>query len=244
MEDMMNYRTLNIMKVNYLKHIFKEVNDNTLEFRENHFNKYCFETSEIFISICSLNRIKEEQLAGFTKKLFDSHLFQLIKELKKGNKFKVDFSTLEYIIEKFVLINFGSYISKQFIIESLIKDFDDNDFSSQFSSIKPYIKSITSSDILLDYSDSTSAEKLIYLYKSGVIDFLKDKYPFKNNVNRLATFLSAVTGERTDSLYPALNPMLKSNNAQKNNPLNTEKTVSKVQEKLLNLGFRKDDLLS
>ncbi len=239
--EYMNYITINKMKVNYLKHIFKKDSGDNLLFNKNHFDNYCFETTELFSDICGLLDINTEQLEGFTKRLFESHLFQLLAELKKGIEHNVDFSTLQYIIEKFLFINFGAFINKQFIIENLIRDFDNNGFLSQFPSIEPYITKDEYNEILLDYSDSSGREKIVFLHKLGVIDFLKEKKLFLSSTNKLAEYLSAVTGEKLSTLQSYLNPMFSKDTIAKNNPLKSDKLVKTVEQKLISMGFNSSD---
>lgn len=93
----------------------------------------------------------------------------------------------------------------------------------------------------IDLSDTTATEKIIYLQKLGVIDFLRDK----NNVsiNGLATVLSAITGAKIETLQPMLNPIISQNAGQKNNPLNSKNTVSKVEKQLINIGFNLNETI-
>ena len=89
----------------------------------------------------------------------------------------------------------------------------------------------------IDLSDTSNTEKIIYLQKLGVIDFLRTKQPFLSSINSLATVLSAVTGAKTETIQPMLNPMISKEAGQKNNPLNSKNTVSKVETQLINIGF-------
>ena len=79
------------------------------------------------------------------------------------------------------------------------------------------------------------------MQKLGVIDFLRDK----NNVsiNGLATVLSAITGAKIETLQPMLNPIISQNAGQKNNPLNSKNTVSKVEKQLINIGFNLNETI-
>lgn len=93
----------------------------------------------------------------------------------------------------------------------------------------------------LDLSDTTATEKIIYLQKLGVIDFLR-----KNNhvsINGLATVLSAITGAKIETLQPMLNPIISKDAGQKNNPLNSKNTVSKVEKQLINIGFNLNETI-
>jgi len=91
----------------------------------------------------------------------------------------------------------------------------------------------------IDLSETTATEKIIYLYKLGIIDFLRNKQPFKSSTNSLATVLSAITGINPDTkhIQSMLNPIVNKQVGQKNNPLNSTKTVLKVETQLTNIGF-------
>ncbi|MFT5985202.1 MAG: hypothetical protein ACI825_000694 [Planctomycetota bacterium] len=94
----------------------------------------------------------------------------------------------------------------------------------------------------IDLSNTTGVEKMIYLHKLGVIDFLIKKQPFNASINSLAVALSAVTGEKTTTLQPYLNAMLNNKGtAQKNNPLNKGKAVARVEKQLIKIGFNLDE---
>lgn len=88
-----------------------------------------------------------------------------------------------------------------------------------------------------DLSESSPTEKIIYLQKLGVIDFLIKKQPFRSSINSLATILSSLTGEKSSTLQPMLNAMLSPNVCEKNNPLNSKKGLAKVEKTLIQIGF-------
>jgi hypothetical protein len=96
----------------------------------------------------------------------------------------------------------------------------------------------TSESSQIDLSDTTAAEKIIYLHKTGILEFLGKIQPFNTSTNKLASLLSAITGENQLTIQSAINPIVNKDSGQKNNPLNTEKTVSKVENQLVNLGFK------
>jgi len=83
---------------------------------------------------------------------------------------------------------------------------------------------------VLDLSDTKATEKIIYLQKLGVIDFLRNKNHV--SINGLATILSAITGEKKGTLQPMLNPMISKDAGQKNNPLNSKSKVSRINSVL------------
>jgi hypothetical protein len=91
---------------------------------------------------------------------------------------------------------------------------------------------------IVDFSDSKATEKIIMLEKLGLIDFLRTKEPFNISTNKLATAISGITGINTSTVQSYINPMISKNTNQKNNPLNSTKTVGKVDQKLISIGFK------
>jgi hypothetical protein len=86
----------------------------------------------------------------------------------------------------------------------------------------------------LDLSDSSAVEKIIYLNELGIIDFLRTKPEFIGSTNLMATFLSAITGEKSKTLQTSLNRLINNDTDDKNHPYKTQKTVNKVRQTLIN----------
>jgi hypothetical protein len=86
----------------------------------------------------------------------------------------------------------------------------------------------------LDLSDSSAVEKIIYLNELGIIDFLRTKPAFIGSTNLMATFLSAITGEKSKTLQTSLNRLINNDTDDKNHPYKTQKTVNKVRQTLIN----------
>lgn len=121
-------------------------------------------------------------------------------------------------------------------------NFKISDFQDCMQDIVKEINENTSNKILtspdlesLDLSDTTAVEKIIYLEKLGVLDFLRNKQHI--STNGLASALSAITGENIKTLQPMLNPIFNKQAGQKNNPLESTKTVQKVKKHLNDIGF-------
>lgn len=89
----------------------------------------------------------------------------------------------------------------------------------------------------IDLSGSSATEKIIYLHKLGVIDYLKSKQPFLSSTNSLATILSAIIDEKPGTIQSMINPILSKKVDEKNNPLNSPKPVAKVIKQLNDIGF-------
>lgn len=103
---------------------------------------------------------------------------------------------------------------------------------------KKGIKKDTEQESAVNLSDTSLAEKIIYLKLLGVYDFLVSKEPFNMSKNSLATVISAITGGKATSVQSAINPIGNPNVSQKNNPLENDKKVESIKLKLIELGFR------
>lgn len=90
---------------------------------------------------------------------------------------------------------------------------------------------------VIDLSDTKRTEKIIILKQLGILDFLKEKQPFNTSTNALASVLSGITGIKSGTLQSYINPIYSTNVEQKNNPLKNEKSVNKVIQKLISLGY-------
>ena len=88
--------------------------------------------------------------------------------------------------------------------------------------------------------DTTLIEKVLYLHYLGVIDFLRQSHPFNTSTNKLAVIIGAITGGRTSSTQPLLNPMINEHVDQSKNPLTSSKPVEKVRQMLIEIGYKID----
>lgn len=95
----------------------------------------------------------------------------------------------------------------------------------------------------IDLSGSSATEKIIYLHKLGVINFLKSKQPFLSSTNSLATVLSAIIDEKPGTIQSMINPILSKKVDDKNNPLNSPKPVAKVKKQLNDIGFNLNETI-
>lgn len=112
-----------------------------------------------------------------------------------------------------------------------------NKFLKKWVEEKKFI-SVTDKFVEIDLSNTSATEKIIYLQKLGVIEFLKSKQPFESSTNSLATVLSAITGEKAGTIQSMINPLLGKELEGKNNPMNSTKTVAKVESQLIHIGFQ------
>jgi hypothetical protein len=93
-------------------------------------------------------------------------------------------------------------------------------------------------NFVIEYPKGT--EKIVMLHKLGVLEFLRNKEPFNTTTNALASVVATITGIKQISVYPMLQTIFTPSNIQKNNPLNSIKTVTKVEQTLTSIGFKKE----
>lgn len=90
----------------------------------------------------------------------------------------------------------------------------------------------------MDLSDTTAVEKIIYLNELGIIDFLKSKAEFMGSTHLMGTFLSALTGEKVQTLQPSLNRLINNDTDDRRHPYTTQKTVEKVRQTLIDKNIK------
>ncbi len=88
----------------------------------------------------------------------------------------------------------------------------------------------------LDYSNTNGVQRVLFLYKLGVFDFLRTKEPFVNSTNKLSIALSGVTGIKSSTLQKYLNPMC--GGVGKKNYLEDEKALNDIHQKLIDIDFK------
>ena len=88
-----------------------------------------------------------------------------------------------------------------------------------------------------DYSEIKAKQKIIYLHQLGILDFIRNSN--KNvSVLAIAEILSAITGEKTNTLQPYINPIFNKANSQDKNPLSNAENVERVNNHLIKKGFK------
>ncbi len=157
--------------------------------------------------------------------------------------------TLEYNVNSLLGSEISAQLKKsilrrqEFLIDRLeslgfifrvLKD----DYGKIKSVSKKGTKTVIEQEPALDLSDTSLAEKIIYLKLLGVYDFLASKKPFNMSKNALATVISAITSEKATSIQSAINPIDNPSTSQKNNPLQNDKKVLAIKLKLDDLGFK------
>jgi hypothetical protein len=189
--------------------------------------------------------------------------FKIFSRIKQNRLLKENDGSFKFVHDAFSNKEIDDRICKENGIKFTLKIYEENLFESGFNGGEFYkaweiilnnptvfepiflknnvIKNEVIESEPIDLSDTTATEKIIYLQKLGVIDFLTNK----NNVsiNGLATVLSAITGAKIETLQPMLNPIISKQAGQKNNPLNSQKAVSKVEKQLINIGFNLNETI-
>ena len=97
---------------------------------------------------------------------------------------------------------------------------------------------ITAKEPLIDLSETSAVQKIIYLEKLGILDFLRSKAKKGISINRLASILSAITGEKASTIQSAINPIGNKGANQRNNPfISNPRQVEIITNKLTDYGF-------
>jgi len=102
-----------------------------------------------------------------------------------------------------------------------------------------YNEQLETTEIILDYSNNSNAEKIVFLAELGILDYLQKKLINKLHgcsVNKLAEVVSTFTGVPQSTVQSCLNPMFSKGADQSNNPA-TPRNIEKVKNKLKNIGF-------
>lgn len=79
--------------------------------------------------------------------------------------------------------------------------------------------------------------KVLFLHELGIIDFLAKKTSFITNTNALCKALGHAVGERQDTLYRVINPLLKNDEDDTRHPYNNDNNVEFVKNTLNYIGF-------
>lgn len=96
-------------------------------------------------------------------------------------------------------------------------------------------------EISLDYSNNSKAERIVFLYELGILDYLEKKMITELHgfsANKLAEIVSTFTDIGQGTAQPMLNPMYTKDINNKNNPL-SEDNLKTVKQKLMKMGFNK-----
>lgn len=216
--ELKNFLTFNkFEKLIYLKEIFLRAN-NLIDFYNDFDEKEIERFEKPYILKGSLN--------GFTSDKFRLALITKneIRELSNNRR---------YVSENLAKYTFEIITLEQIAHKCL----------NIIEVIYSFYPEVTENKDISDFSNFTienakGTEKIVMLYKLGIIDFLKNKEPFNTSTNSLASVVSTFTGIKQTHVYPMLQTIINPNNNQKNNPLNTKKTVSKIEQTLNSIGFK------
>lgn len=225
MTAQINFKGQNYSTDNFISKIVNDIGEQ--EFYGN-FDFYV--TKYLFAQIKNDNKSEFIKLKNsFLKEiLFTSHNAFISKKggISSDGKTKISKLSTEVLKSKvqFILIKIkeAENTDKQIksIAEDLTKDFvKNNDFD------------------VIDFSDTKGTEKIIFLEKLGIINYLRNQEPFNASTNLLASVISGITGIQQSTVQSYINPIISKDVDQGKNPLKKSKTVNKVNQKLLKIGY-------
>ena len=188
-----------------------------------------FDADEInFISDELDEGIYNYKFKEFNSDSFDGDIILSYEKLKKQ---------IHHSLKK--RFEFLSHKAKENGFDLVYNEFENSTTEKEKYSLEPIKHSLETKkeEVLMDYSDSKLTEKIIALHEMGVLAFLNAKEPFNTSTNRLAEYLSLCLGEKTTSIQSYINPIINKSDPSKS-PYNTDKTVEKVIQKLINIGLK------
>ena len=194
---------------------------------------------------------------GCTLDIYKKYYSQRLQEYLKNTSdaLEIDFIISDYnSLEEASIFSFASESLKENMKVSMrrIKEFLDekikelgfkidkksNDKVTSYTYSKDLDNRIISKEILIDLSETSAVQKIIYLQKLGILDFLRDQTKKGISINKLATVLSAITGEKAQTIQPMINPINNKSVNQRNNPfVSNKKQVEIITNKLIDYGF-------
>lgn len=200
-----------------------------------------FLKSEIFFEGCSLSVFTETyniRLEEFLGTKFDLlEIDFIVKQYNNLKKYKL-FKFCPVDIKNQILISIRRQL--EFLEERAVNlgyQIEKNETKNLFDAVK--IQRFSNEDEILDLSDTDVVERIIYLEKLGIINYLREKNLLGISNNKLASLLSAIIGKNSSTIQSYINPIGNPSVSQKNNPLTKTKKVEIVTSKLIELGFFK-----
>jgi len=190
---------------------------------------------------CSLTNYKhnyDERLKEFKIKYIDAieHNF-IFEELQNINKFNLPYYINDDIKKS---IAFSIERTKEYLKERLRKDGYEIETSynvvGEISSLAIKGNSVVkvNEEAILDLSNNTHKDKIIYLELLGFFNFIKEKEP-QLSTNKIASLVSAITGIRQGTVQSYINPLLSDEVSQRNNPLKNKDNLAIIKNKLIEL---------
>ncbi len=203
------------------------------------YNKNNFVSELHFFTQCLIALEKLEETVEYYPYILSNKIYSEIKLNKENNKI---INVLEQQLEDI------SFDKIYFPIDQLGIGMDGNIDNGSIKIMLDIIDDlrsnalniITEDGFISDDLDSnlSISEKIVYLQKLGIIDFLYSKQPFNTSINLLSTIVANLINSKTTTVQPYLNSMVKKDVAGKNNPLNNIKTVERVENKLNQINFK------
>jgi hypothetical protein len=259
-------KPLDLFNLIYSEANFYFKNDKTYLTIKNHYNELSLFSYE-FSALSNLILIIEDVYSKNAPSEIQLKSFEYLKIFLKPYSNSKE-NILETILDEYTLYNFRNRINvyktneekinylidikARFLQEVIDYDGWDNNNSfdkkcdieiERLKSKTTHNETIQPEPEAVDLSNTRAVDKILYLHKLGIIDFLRGQQPFNTSVNSLATIFSAITGEKSGTLQPMLNPMLSKKVDDSNNPLNSKKAVERVKNQLINIGFNLNETI-
>lgn len=172
---------------------------------------------------------------------FGSHVKNKIQNSIDRFWCKNSLSHIDYFVQKLSPFNreLDQILIEQLSLSNLNKQHEDLNKNKRISLTNQRDSASTLEDATVDdLSNSKIVQKLIFLNELGVIDYLRERPPFNTSINKLATILSAITGEKSTSIQPSLNALITDNTLiNKNNPYFNKNNITKVKQRLIDIGY-------
>jgi len=131
-------------------------------------------------------------------------------------------------------INTSLRIRREFLSEKAeLNDYEVINSDNTYSLLKINNPTKTG-EVLVDLSDTTIKQKLIYLHELGLLHELRKVEPFKYSVNRIAQAVSAIIGEKQSTIQSYINPIFNTSSKQDNSALHNQEDVDDVRHSLIN----------
>lgn len=190
-----------------------EIYNNQYHNRKDEYLKKISDALEIDFIINDYNNLQEDEIFNYAS-----------EELKE--KIKVSIRRIKEFLDE-TIERLGFKIDKNI-----------NDYKATYIYSKDSNNRIIGNEAPLDLSETSAVQKIIYLEKLGILNFIRSKAKKGISNNQLATILSAITGEKSSTIQSAINPIGNTNVNQRNNPLiNSSKQVEIITNKLTDYGF-------
>jgi hypothetical protein len=143
-------------------------------------------------------------------------------------------------ISKITLSNRDQIIDAQKWIDTNILSFSDFEqkLIYMIEDLKTKVNDLEQDNTENSHLNFNGIEKVILMIELGIIDFLKENKNFKGSVNKMALFLSKITGDSPSALQTPLNSYI-SDNKSTNPMIKTKNGEDRVSKYLVSKSYQK-----